>query len=931
MQPSMSSTPLALRQFTKDVPPGWRPRAYPIREYKEFLEVWSRLTRLDADQLGAAMVSRLEGGALRIAHGLTTSRYDPLDGVTKDYKGLAAISLPAQLAVYDQHTGAVIAPDYGSGIKSLLDKLLELYYLDDQDLAWTSLCKFFQFERRYDMDFGTYVIEWDRLFNDAEAHSGLSINDQGKCWLFWSRANMPDRVLADLRLKVNGDLSRFRDMIRLQLKISKNESASHDQQEGFKNHYGGDNYWSEEGYDYHDDYYYDEDYHDDSWDDYHYDEANDDDWYSPDWQTGWQDYDDQSHDTYDELYGGKGKGKGKDKSKSKGKSDDDGGSKGKGGGKQPSGSQCTACGSRWHSTETCPMKDAAKTNLNDDKTPTDDKGDHDEWYEDEEYDDYYGKGKSKGRRKGKRGKSKGFSGKGPRFPRSPFGGGYRDKGKGKGKGKRKGKPPWAQHYHALDDGDTYATFMTQQPTHENDADAGPSGFINDIDEGPPQRRAGVAHGMLFGGPPTQQPTTTLLDSLDNSYTSTTKRPTTDIDVGARPWRTDHAMNIGRTDVTDMLPLQVPLLRTKDLPAIAQTPQVSRTQTFDMSQDDHDDDHDRTRTTTPTPSTQLQGTTRLPEPMYIATTPQEYNDDLVSCDECFRASVGCCISCKRHCCLDHSINRGVHGRSCHNCLQRTFEDTSAIDLEDTTADDDSHIPTSRIHGIFLFGLSFSAFPNNLYKAFTAVKGLMLYGLLIDPGAARGLIGSDTLRDIFEYVLKPFRMLDRVRKRPSGNRFTGISPTPEHSLGLVKFPIGLKGIDKAFFECDVIGGMASKCPGLVPLQSLLKLGCVISCGYFNNGDGLLGIRQSRKNQFSAQRLLLTDSGHYLLEISHFSGKRDKGLDKLIAHDNKKLERSARNPPAKSSTETVFVSGFLAGDDDDHYDDDAISAQDDLHSFR
>ena len=65
---------------------------------------------------------------------------------------------------------------------------------------------------------------------------------------------MPDRVLADLRLKVNGDLSRYRDTIRLQLKISKNEEASLSQQSRFRNHHN-DQY---HGYGVYDEDYYDE-------------------------------------------------------------------------------------------------------------------------------------------------------------------------------------------------------------------------------------------------------------------------------------------------------------------------------------------------------------------------------------------------------------------------------------------------------------------------------------------------------------------------------------------------------------------------------------------------------------------------------------------------------------------------------------------------
>eukprot|EP00959_Pyramimonas_sp_CCMP1952_P385046 8069763-Pyramimonas_sp.AAC.1 len=69
------------------------------------------------------------------------------------YEGIEAISLDAQDAIVDPATGTHIAPPYPSGVKELITKLTELYYLDDQDLAWTSLDKFFCFTKPYDMDF----------------------------------------------------------------------------------------------------------------------------------------------------------------------------------------------------------------------------------------------------------------------------------------------------------------------------------------------------------------------------------------------------------------------------------------------------------------------------------------------------------------------------------------------------------------------------------------------------------------------------------------------------------------------------------------------------------------------------------------------------------------------------------------------------------
>eukprot|EP00959_Pyramimonas_sp_CCMP1952_P352246 7380418-Pyramimonas_sp.AAC.1 len=200
MQQTTATSQLGLRQYTKDVPPGWRPRAYPIKECKEYLAIWGRLTKLDQEQIGPAIMSRLEGGALRIASGLTIQRPDPLTLVQTTYEGIEAASLDAQAAINDQ-AGNSVAPAYPSGVKVLIAKLTELYYLDDQDFAWTSLDRFFCFVKPYDMDFSTYVVEWERLYSEAEKHGGLAIGDSGKAWLFFSRSGIAERQLADLRLK----------------------------------------------------------------------------------------------------------------------------------------------------------------------------------------------------------------------------------------------------------------------------------------------------------------------------------------------------------------------------------------------------------------------------------------------------------------------------------------------------------------------------------------------------------------------------------------------------------------------------------------------------------------------------------------------------------------------------------------------------------
>ena len=93
MLPTTTSTPATLKQYNKDQPPGWRPRAYPLREYKENLLIWSRLTRLTEQQAGAAVMSRLEGNALKRAKTLKVTRLN-LDTLQEEvFEGVEAVLL----------------------------------------------------------------------------------------------------------------------------------------------------------------------------------------------------------------------------------------------------------------------------------------------------------------------------------------------------------------------------------------------------------------------------------------------------------------------------------------------------------------------------------------------------------------------------------------------------------------------------------------------------------------------------------------------------------------------------------------------------------------------------------------------------------------------------------------------------------------------
>ena len=160
----------------------------------------------------------------------------------------------------------------------------------------------------------------------------------------------------------------------------------------------------------------------------------------------------------------------------------------------------------------------------------------------------------------------------------------------------------------------------------------------------------------------------------------------------------------------------------------------------------------------------------------------------------------------------------------------------------------------------------------------VKGRKQSGLVIDPGAAKGVIGSDTLKEIQDYVLAPRGLVKYIIWKPSQSRFSGISSTQEHSLGICGLPIGLQGVPKSMFCADVLGGGASMCPGLVPLHTLMRCAEFLHFAFFRNGDGILGVKNS--GSICPQRLCLTDSGHYLMRIDMFDVPASAVLNQHIA---------------------------------------------------
>ena len=99
----------------------------------------------------------------------------------------------------------------------------------------------------------------------------------------------------------------------------------------------------------------------------------------------------------------------------------------------------------------------------------------------------------------------------------------------------------------------------------------------------------------------------------------------------------------------------------------------------------------------------------------------------------------------------------------------------------------------------------------------VRGEVRHGLIVDPGAASALMGTETLRSFLQESVDLRRL--PITIEPSNATFTGVDGRPEPGLGVVTVPLGIPGLPGCSFRTDLIGNEGSTCPGLLPLNTLL----------------------------------------------------------------------------------------------------------------
>ena len=141
------------------------------------------------------------------------------------------------------------------------------------------------------------------------------------------------------------------------------------------------------------------------------------------------------------------------------------------------------------------------------------------------------------------------------------------------------------------------------------------------------------------------------------------------------------------------------------------------------------------------------------------------------------------------------------------------------------------------------LSFAMFLGGTRDSFSyhTIRGEKRRGLLIDPGAASGLIGSETLRDLMEHCIPQERHQNDVTWSSRTTSVAGISGESDETLGEVSIKLNTSN-RMISYKGDVIGGSGSLCPALVGNPTLRQQQAALYSDWFPCGDGLLVIHRA-----------------------------------------------------------------------------------------
>ena len=213
---------MSLEEFTKQIPPGWRPgiSRYSFKKYLQKLRLWWRFADTTEIQAGPLIAARLGGLAFDRAMSLRINRAGTI------HVGEDAIAQPREAEITDPTTGVVIQEAQESGASILIAALRAEFEIHTQDQQTTALDAFFDL-RRDQNSLSFYCTEYRMLLEEATEKAGLDINNVAKTHIFLKHSGLPERKLEDIRLRVGGDLQRFDEIITLVQRFAKSEAAQH--------------------------------------------------------------------------------------------------------------------------------------------------------------------------------------------------------------------------------------------------------------------------------------------------------------------------------------------------------------------------------------------------------------------------------------------------------------------------------------------------------------------------------------------------------------------------------------------------------------------------------------------------------------------------------------------------------------------------------
>ena len=277
---------LPLDQFSKNVPPGWRPGVakYPLRRYFQIMGLWWRQTEVMPHCAGPAIAGRLRGTAFQFALSLSAERLDQ-ETVHVGQAYRRRVMTGDELLAQDAHdeltdSAGVVHPRATSGAQVLLRALHTEFGLEDQDMTLVALESFFG-HARGSQSLGDYMTMWRLCLEEAQTHSGLVINDVAKSYLLLRSSGLSEKRKDDVLMHVAGDLSRHAEIVRLLHRLARAEGSSTTSSVPSM----AGQYWQDSGWD-------QDSWHDDWWQSSWQDES-DGTWAADSWHgdDGWQEGD----------------------------------------------------------------------------------------------------------------------------------------------------------------------------------------------------------------------------------------------------------------------------------------------------------------------------------------------------------------------------------------------------------------------------------------------------------------------------------------------------------------------------------------------------------------------------------------------------------------------------------------------------------------